>query len=207
MQRAAQGFHAEPRDIFRRAVQEDPSNYRAWLWLAHTAETHQEKRAALYRAVQLHPHNTPLVRAYHQTLRPTHIQQAAQQGAFMCYSRSDDLFAMEVAERIKERQLPVWIDMLDMPPDTDWNEAINAAMQDCGVMLMVLSPEMVANEDARAELDYFLRAGKPVLPLLYQDCDYETLNLLYPVIDFRENAMSGLRMVFALLGILQAGVR
>ena len=207
MTQAAKGFRDEPREILRRAVRQDPKNYRAWLWLAHTAETIEEKRAALYNTMLLIPDNKRVVQAYQDTLRPAHIQAAAEQGAFMCYSRSDELFAVEMAERIKERNLPVWIDMLDVPIDADWNDAISDALDRCGVMLLVLSPGSVNGEDTRAEVAHVLQMGKPVVPLLYQDCDYKPLNLVHPAIDFRENALSGLRMVFALLGILQTGVQ
>lgn len=205
-QDAAAGKRTEPRAVLRETVAEDPTNYRAWLWLAYTAETIEEKRMALYEALLLNPAQDKVREEFKKTLQPSYVQAAAEHGAFMCYSRADELFAVELAERIKARSLPVWIDMLDVPVDinVDWNKAIEEALAYCGVMLAVLSPDFVSSDDQRAELDSFLQEGKVVLPLLYRECDWQSLNLVHPVIDFRHDYKSGLRMVFALLGILNA---
>jgi hypothetical protein len=203
---AAHGKRTEPRAILRETVLSDPYNYRAWLWLAYTAATIEEKRVSLYRALRLNPTNEKVQAEFKKTLQPEHVQSAAQQGAFVCYGRADELFAVELAEQIKQRHLPVWIDMLDAPMDEDWDQSINTAMDQCGVMLLILSPNMIHSEHCRAELNYYLKRGKVVLPLLHRACDFESLHLMHSVIDFTKNYTSGLRIVFALLGISKAPV-
>lgn len=204
MEDATDGKRTEPRALLREAVSDDPTNYRAWLWLAYTADTIEEKRMALYQSLLLNPAHDKVRDEFKKTLQPAYVQAAAEQGAFMCYSRADELFAVELAEQIKARNLPVWIDMLDVPVDidVDWKDAIADALAHSGVMLLILSPDLVSSPEQRAELDYFLHEGKVVLPLLYRECNWQSLNLMHPVIDLRRDYKSGLRMVFALLGIL-----
>lgn len=201
MNKAFHGERTEPRAKFRQAVHNDPNNYKAWLWLAYTAETDDEKRAALYRAYQLNSQNQKIRDEFQRMHTTQHIQLSAQRGAFLCYSRADELFAVELAEQIKRRSLPVWIDMFDIPPHTDWREAIHHALDDNGVMLLVLSPSLIEDADSRQELEYFLAQGKVVIPLMYRQCDPRELNLMHPIIDFRQNPQTGLRLVYALLGI------
>ncbi|MEM6282581.1 MAG: toll/interleukin-1 receptor domain-containing protein [Chloroflexota bacterium] len=198
---AKHGRYTQSRAILKETVILEPDNYTAWLWLAYTAATTEEKRAALYRALLLNPNNGRVTREFRKTLTPEHIQQAALNGAFVCYSRADELFAVEMAEEIKQRNLAVWIDMLDAPMDRDWKDSVAEALETCGVMLLVLSPNMINSEHARAELAYCLEQGKVVIPLLHRSCDPAPLNLMHPTIDFRRSYASGLRLVFALLGI------
>ncbi|MEL6148119.1 MAG: toll/interleukin-1 receptor domain-containing protein [Chloroflexota bacterium] len=204
MSDATEGKRTEPRAVLRETVLADPENYRAWLWLAYTAATIEEKRASLYRALLLNPYNEKVQQEFRKTLTSERVQQAASDGAFVCYSRADELFAVEMTEQIKRRNLAVWIDMLDAPMDRDWKDSVSEALEACGVMLLVLSPNMITSEHACAELDYFLKLGKVVIPLMHHSCDTDPLNLMHPVIDFSNNYASGMRMVFALLGILNA---
>jgi hypothetical protein len=132
---------------------------------------------------------------------PAHLNNAAARGVFTCYHPSDDMFAIEMVERLKERQLPVWIDALEVAADADWRAEVKAALARCGMMLLVVSEAMIGGQETRAELDYFLSKGKIVLPILYKDCDPTPLTLMHSMIDFRKDYKSGLRLLFALLGI------
>jgi hypothetical protein len=201
---ARQGNRPQARRLLVDLLNSNPRNFQAWAWLAYVADNINEKRLALSRAAAIDPTHEKVRDGLKATLTPGHIQKAAQRGTFVCYNRADELFAIDLAEQIKGRGLPCWIDMIDMPlqVDVDWNESVRQALDECGVMLLVLSPEMVDSESSRAELNYFLRQGKIVLPLLHANCDWSNLALHHPPIDFRQSAMSGIRMVFALLGIL-----
>lgn len=195
------GERTEARARFRELLIANPKNYKAWLWLAYTAATEEEKRAALYQALLLQPKNEKVQHEFRKMHSTQYVHRAAQRGTFVCYTRADDIFAIELAEKIKERQLPVWIDMLDIRMDEDWHDAINAAMERSGLMLLILSPEMIASEDTRAELEYFLLQGKIVLPIMFRDCDPSPLRLMHPIVNFRQNYKTGLRVIYALLGI------
>lgn len=203
VRKAFDGDRTEPRATFRQALAEDPGNYKAWLWLAYTAETLEEKRAALYRAMLLHPDDEKARAEYKRTLIPSHVREAAANGAFVCYSRADELFAVELAETLKAEGLPVWIDALDISYEMDWHTEVNDALAESGVMLLILSPQMVKDENTRRELAYYLHAGKVVLPLLYRECNWRSLNLAHPPVDLRDQSLNRLRLIFALLGINQ----
>lgn len=200
---AHNGQRTEPRALFRETVLSNPDNYQAWLWLAYTAANANEKRAALYKALCLKPDNDKVHLEFQRMLTPQRIQSAAKKGTFVCYSRSDEVFAIELAEKIKERKLSVWIDMLDIAADEDWRESVNNALEQTGILLLILSPDMVNGKDNRDELEYALGNGKVVLPVMHKTCDPTPLNLMHPIIDMRQNYNTGLRLIFTLLGINQ----
>jgi hypothetical protein len=204
MLRAYNGERTNPRKDFREAVKENPDDDRAWLWLAMTTDDLHEKRAALYRAALLKPSDERIQAEYRKTIHPRYVQEAAPQGAFVSYARADELFAVELSERLRERHLNVWIDMLDVPMDSDWYQAVRTALDDNGIMLLVLSPASAEDEDVHAEVDTFHKTGKIVIPLMYHTCDVSAFQLMHPIVDFRQNPQTGLRIVYTLLGILKA---
>lgn len=200
--RAHQGERTEPRAEFRQAVVNDPTNYKAWLWLAYTAETDEEKRAALYQAHQLNPESDKVRGELLRMTDPTHTQAAAQRGAFVCYSRSDELHAVNVAEQVKAQGLSVWLDVFDVPAERDWHAAVRDALSASGVVLLIVSPNLLTNRDSLNELDVAHQRGKIVLPLMVETCDVAALKLVNQPIDFRHSPNTGLRIVYTLLGIL-----
>jgi hypothetical protein len=160
-----------------------------------------EQRAAIYTAYVQSPDNQEIRAAFRALHTRQHYALAGRQGAFLSYSPADDVFAIELAEHLRERHYPVWIDMLDVPQHADWNESVQAALGNAGVMLLVLSPDSVASEAIQQELAYFLRTGKLVLPILHRSCDPTPLSLMHPVIDFRQNPAKAMHKVTQVLNI------
>lgn len=46
---------ARSRQLLKEAVQLDPANWKAWLWLSRVAETQEERRACLQKTLELKP--------------------------------------------------------------------------------------------------------------------------------------------------------
>lgn len=175
-----------------------------WVNIARQATTPRERRAALHHALMLAPGDKRLHTAFRGLHKRTHYQQAVPDGVFICYSGADDLLAVDLAETLREVGIRTWIDMLDIPleagADVEWEDEVRAALDACGLMLLVLSPEAVANASVQAEVAYFMRAGKVVLPLVHRDCDPRLLQLRQPMLDYRD-AHTGLAQLYGLLGI------
>lgn len=80
------------------------------------------------------------------------------QGVFISYRRLDSQSAAgRLADHIKEHipKLPLFRDVETIEPGVDFVEAINRALQSCGVLLAVIGPRWVALTDAngRRRLD------------------------------------------------------
>jgi len=62
---------------------------------------------------------------------------AEPQAAFISYSREDSEFALRLAEDLKAAGAAAWIDQLDIAPGQRWAQAVQNALNDCPLMLMV----------------------------------------------------------------------
>jgi hypothetical protein len=197
MQSLSAGNVAGARYRLGQLTQTDPDNAQVWLMLAYAAQSVEEKRAALWRALRLKP-DERIRSALVHTVDTHQIREAAQQGVFICYTHYDELFALDVADTLRSNGVPVWVDIIDIG-DADWNEAVAAALQRCGLMLVVTSPAALHSDGVRAEVEPFMSAGKIALPLLCQPCDARPLLLPCEPIDFTRGYTTGLNRLVSLL--------
>jgi len=105
--------------------------------------------------------------------------------AFVSYSRADTDFVLRLCQDLRAAGASIWLDKLDIHPGEEWDEAIERGLSECGRMLVVLSPKSVASENVLDEIGYALARKKPIIPVLYQDCEvpYRLNRLQY--VDFR----------------------
>jgi hypothetical protein len=161
--------------------------------------TLEQKRALLRRALQQTPNDPRLLAVLRETLTPSIIARAAERGVFIAYARADEIFAFELDNDLRERGLRVWMDAVDIAPQADWRRAVVSALHDCGVLLMVLSPAAVEDNDVVNEWQYFNNAGKVIVPLLVETCDFSRFRLLVDVFDFRRDKRSATLQLTRLL--------
>ena len=90
---------------------------------------------------------------------------------FICYAREDMAFALKVAEGLKGRDIPVWVDKWNIEPGTDWDRAIEETLRSCANVVIILSPAAVTSNEVRGELRTALNGEKFIVPLLYQPCE------------------------------------
>jgi hypothetical protein len=196
---AKAGDNAAARLLLQEVVTTAPENSRAWLWLAHVAQTIEEKRMALRRALLLRPDDTRVQQAFDELMTPQQVRQSAKSGVFINYSRQDDFFAVELADTLRDAGLPVWIDIADIPAEADWHDSIRGALRSCGVMLSVLSQAALQDTQARNEQGIFIKRGKIVIPVLSEACDVQSLNLLYPPVKCYHSRELGIMTLVSLL--------
>ena len=75
---------------------------------------------------------------------PTDVPSNAP-SAFFSYCRADSDFALKLAEDLKAASANVWIDQLDIEPDTPWDGAVEDALRNAARMLVILSTTSVAS--------------------------------------------------------------
>ena len=89
---------------------------------------------------------------------------------FICYSRRDAEFVVDLAARLKTRGCRMWLDQWNLGPGDDWDQAIDAALATCAALLIVLSPDAVRSGEVRGELRSALNQKKHIVPVLYRAC-------------------------------------
>lgn len=100
------------------------------------------------------------------------------------YSRDDEAFARQLVQSLKKQGLHIWIDIFDIETGKSWARQIGEALDICKVMVLIMSPSSMESENVEDEWNYYLDKSRPILPLLYKECDvpYRLHKLQY--IDF-----------------------
>lgn len=96
---------------------------------------------------------------------------SADQGCyFLSYSRSDERFALRLANDLRAQGVAMWVDQLDIRPSEHWDRAIERAVRDCRGLVVILSPRSVASDNVADEISYAIDSGKSVLPVMIEKC-------------------------------------
>lgn len=167
--------------------------------VTHSNPTTAQKRAYLQKALIANPNDANLRKMLLYLCPTPAIQEAGQHGVFISYTRSDELFAIDLAADLRLGGVNVWMDMMDVSYDEegDWGTEISNALHRCGLMLMIVSPESVTSGEQQRERDYFIANGKIILPVIYQAGDYD-LRAYLPPVDCRKNYARGLQTLLRL---------
>lgn len=129
------------------------------------------------------------------------------QEVFLSYSEKDHSFASLLAETIRRHGIPVWYSRTNVIGAQQWHDEIGSALKRCDWFVVVLSPHSVTSKWVKRELLFALNDQKyenRIVPLLYQDCDYDqlswTLSLLQ-FVSFKDNHEVGYRDLLRIWGL------
>lgn len=89
---------------------------------------------------------------------------------FMSYSRRDQEFARRVAHDLAARDRDVFFDQTSITPGSDWTTSIQAALDRCTDLIVVLSPHALASGNVLDETRYALDHRKRVIPIYFREC-------------------------------------
>jgi WD40 repeat protein len=87
---------------------------------------------------------------------------------FISYSRTDEKFARRLATDLDRLGASIWIDVDDIPPGVNWSSAIQRGLDECDVLLLIMSPESMASANVADEWQYFRDEGKPIIPVMWK---------------------------------------
>jgi formylglycine-generating enzyme required for sulfatase activity len=103
---------------------------------------------------------------------------------FISYSRQDKTFARRLAADLDRLGGDAWIDLEDIHAADDWSDAIQGALNECQLLIVIVSPASMASKNVAEEWKYFKSRGKPILPVLWEPAEvhYQLHSLQY--VDF-----------------------
>lgn len=90
---------------------------------------------------------------------------------FVSYASEDRVFALGLVMELRMAGADLWVDTLDIPAGTPWDDQIDAALKACPQMLLVLSPASMKSQNVRDEMAFALKRNRLIVPVLYKDCD------------------------------------
>lgn len=118
---------------------------------------------------------------------------------FISHSSKDDAFVTGLAADLREADVKTWVDHDDILPGTNWDRAVETALRDCEVMLVILSPHSVDSDNVTDEWSYFIDEGKPIYPILVQVCDVPFRLRRRQRVDFTEDQPGALDELLVVL--------
>lgn len=83
---------------------------------------------------------------------------------------ADREFALNIANRLRNSEVNVWIDVIDIPKGSRWDDELEAALDKCGSLVFILSPNSVESQHVKDEVYAIAEKGGYVVPILLKEC-------------------------------------
>src|SRR6266487_3044565 len=99
---------------------------------------------------------------------------------FISYSRKDSETVDRIVARLEAENFIVWIDREEILGGELWQESIVKAVDNAYVFVLMLSPDAVASDNVRKEVDLAEQSGKALLPMLLAPTELPT-KFRYPL--------------------------
>jgi len=89
---------------------------------------------------------------------------------FIAYAREQwEYIVAPLTLGLQDSGLKVWVDQYLIPGGDDWLEAIEQALFECWLLIVVVTPESINTPHVEMEYRYFFNREKPVIPLVVKD--------------------------------------
>ena len=89
---------------------------------------------------------------------------------FIAYAREQwEYIVAPLTLGLQDSGLKVWVDQYLIPGGDDWLEAIEQALFECWLLIVVVTPESISTPHVEMEYRYFFNREKPVIPLVVKD--------------------------------------
>lgn len=166
-------------------------------------QTIENKRTALYKALLQRPDDNQLKAKLSELASPQQIRVAAKDGIFVNYARSDEVFALDMTMMLQNTGQRVWLDVLNIN-NADWRREVTVALDHTGLMVTIVSRQSLNDRDSLRERIYFMKQGKIILPILYDEhLDNLPPYLISPTLGFEKKR--GIQMLLQLLSSSDTG--
>ena len=103
-----------------------------------------------------------------QAARSTGLEpDALRDHLLIVYAREDwETIVAPLMVRMQDTRLNAWVDQYLVLGSDDWRMAVEQALLECWLMIVVVSPEALNSNYVKLMYRYFLQQDKPVIPLL-----------------------------------------
>lgn len=131
-------------------------------------------------------HSLPLTDGNSAT-KVLQVVEGQTKSVFVSYARVDEGLALPLAQQLRDRGVPVWVDQWDVVSGEDWDESIDKALRSCHLLLLLLSPRSVESREVRGEWMTALDQATTIVPVLLETCQVPRQLIAIQSADFRGN--------------------
>ncbi len=123
------------------------------------------------------------------------------------YAREDwEMVVAPLLVRLQDTRLSAWVDQYLAVGSDDWRMAVEQALTECWLMVLVVSPESLGSSWIRLMYRYFMHENKPVLLLIRdtaQSLPGELMRLRSILYDPDNNPRSFHKLIFEIMQLHQ----
>jgi WD40 repeat protein len=94
-----------------------------------------------------------------------------QPGPFISYSRSDQEFVRRLHDALRQRGRDTWVDWQGILPTEEWMAKIQAAIDAAPAFVFVLTPDSIASQVCRQEIEHAVARNKRLIPVVAREFD------------------------------------
>ncbi|NDJ62019.1 MAG: FHA domain-containing protein [Chloroflexi bacterium] len=88
---------------------------------------------------------------------------------FVAYARDEwEKYVAPLVINLEDAGLHVWVDQYMAEGSDEWRHAVELALEECWLMVLVVSPQSLDSNHVKMEYRYFQRRDKPIIPLVYE---------------------------------------
>ncbi len=120
---------------------------------------------------------------------------------FFSYARVDSIFALRLAKDLRQANVNIWIDQLDIKAGSRWDAAVEDALSSSPAVIVILSPESVSSNNVMDEVSFALENEKKVIPVLFKECKVPFRLRVLQRVDFSGDYQIGLNNLLNSLNI------
>ena len=88
---------------------------------------------------------------------------------FISYAREDKLFVERLYSKLDDRDYKAWVDWEGIPLSAEWLQEIYSAIDSADSFVFIISPDSIASEICRLELDHAIKRHKRLIPILHKE--------------------------------------
>ena len=103
---------------------------------------------------------------------------------FISYSRVNSDFAVRLAKDLRSAGYGIWLDQLDIPTGSRWDDEVEKALESSPIFLIILSTQSIQSQNVKDEIGYAIDAGKHILPVVIEDCKVPFRLRRFQYVDF-----------------------
>jgi len=123
------------------------------------------------------------------------------------YAREDwETVVAPLLVRLQDTRLNAWVDQYLVPGSDDWRAAVEQALTECWLLVLIVSSEALRSPTTKMMYRYFLHENKPVLPLIRDTSEPlpPELNRLRSIVyDPENNPRSFHKLIFEIMQLRQ----
>jgi hypothetical protein len=88
---------------------------------------------------------------------------------FLSYSRKDKAFVQTLHDALRAQEREIWVNWQAIPLTADWWQEIERGIEGTNTFVFVISPDSVASDVCRKEIDHAVKHNKRLVPIVHRE--------------------------------------